>query len=466
MKIKRISFIEAKSPGAHIFSQFLIPRIGAVLLSTILKERGYEIKVFVEDISEPDWSFVENSDLVCISTITSTAPRAYKIGDGLRAKGIPIIMGGVHPSFMPEEALEHADYVVRGEGDLTLPELVDDLKKENSISSINGISYWDKNGKVVHHPSSSLIEDLDSLPEPDFSLVKGWSSSTIYPISTSRGCPFNCKFCSVIQMFGRKYRSQSVEKTLKELKYVTSVSKSSLFFVDDNFAANKKRVKEILRNMMAEGIKKKWSAQVRTDIAKDPELLCLMADSQCDTLHIGFESINPKTLEAYNKKQDIGEMVECIKSLKDHGIRIHGMFVIGADTDSLDTIKQTADFTIKNGIDTVQFMMLTPLPGTPLFSEMQKSNRLLHSDWSKFDGLHLVFRPSQMNPQTLQTETLKAMAKFYSWKYIFKHLSKLEFYYAAVGFYGKKAVKRALAEAEAYFKAIGISNLDWKLSKY
>lgn len=452
----RISFIEAKSPGANIFSKFPIPRLGAVLLSTILKERGYDVKAFIEDIAAPDWSYIENSDIVCVSTITSTSRRAYRIADRIKLKGIPVVMGGAHPSFLPEETMEHADYVVRGEGDETLPELIAYLEKGiPDIASIKGLSYRDSGGSIINNPARPLIEDLDILPPPDFKLVPQWKPSNIYPISTSRGCPFNCKFCSVIQMFGRKYRFKSVEPLLKELKHIHSFSKGNKFFVDDNFTANKERTKELLRAKIAEHITFKWSAQVRADVAKDEELLRLMADSGCDTVHIGFESVNPKTLEAYNKKQNIDEIIHCIRRVKDHGIEIHGMFVFGADTDTVDTVKKTADFAIKLRIDTIQFLMLTPLPGTPFFYEMKESDRILHTDWSKYDGHHIVFKPHLMSPQTLHIESLKAMGRFYSWKYIFKHLAHFDFFHVAIGLYGKKAVKRALDEAMDYLNSIG-----------
>ncbi|MEW6570238.1 MAG: radical SAM protein [Nitrospirota bacterium] len=451
----RISFIEARSPNSHVFSRYAIPRLGAILLSTILRDRGYEIKAFIEDIAEPDWSFVDNSDIVCISTITSTSIRAYKIAARLRRKGMPVIMGGAHPSFLPEEALEYADYVVRGEGDMTLPDLVSYIEKGiPDISSIKGLSYKDDEGNVINNPPRPLIEDLDELPSPDFGLIPHWKPSHIYPISTSRGCPFNCNFCSVIPIFGRKYRFQSVEKTLYELRKVSSSSKTSVFFVDDNFTANRERAKELLRAKISERLSLKWSAQVRTDVTKDVELVHLMADSGCDTVHIGFESINPKTLEAYNKKQSIEEIIRCIKILRDHGIEIHGMFVFGADSDDIDTIRKTGDFAINNGIDTIQFMMLTPLPGTPFFQKIMESERLLHNDWSKFDGHHVVFRSLLMSPQTLHIESLKAMGRFYSWKYILKHLASLDFFHAGVGLYGKKAVKKALRETKAYLNSI------------
>jgi len=130
------------------------------------------------------------------------------------------------------------------------------------------------------------------------------------------------------------------------------------------------------------------------------------------------------------------------------------MFVFGADSDDIETIKKTADFAINHGIDTIQFLMLTPLPGTPLFYEIKESGRLLHTDWSKYDGHHILFEPLLMSPKTLHVESLKAMGRFYSWKYIFKHLAHLDFFHVIVGLYGKKAVKRALKETAEYLNSI------------
>jgi len=461
MVIKRVSFIEAGSPGLHIFSKFPIPRLGAVLLSTILRERGYEVKAFVEDVAEPDWSFIEGSDLVCISTITSTATKAYRIAKRLKTLGIPVIMGGTHPTFLPDEALEYADFVIRGEGEDALVELLKHLEKGiPALMGIRGLSYRDKDGRVVHNPSREFNEDLDSFPEPDFSLVHNWNPSNPYPVSTSRGCPYDCTFCSVISMFGRSYRFKSVEATLKELRYVASVSKATKFIVDDNFAANKKRTKEILRGMISEGIKTRWSAQVRADVAKDPELLRLMADAGCHTLYIGFESINPKTLEEYNKKQDREDIISCIRTVREHGIHIHGMFVLGADTDDAGDIPGTADFATRLGVDTVQLMILTPLPGTLLLQDMTKAGRLLHTDWSKYDAQYVVFRPRLMSPATLQIETFRAMGRFYSWRYILGHLARLDFHYAAIGIFGKTAIHKSLKLSSAYLDDLGLNTSD------
>ena len=133
MDIRKISFIEPGAPGLHIFSKFPIPRLGAVLLSTILRERGYNVKTFIEDLASPDWSFIKSSDIVCISTVTSTAIKAYRIGKRLKVLNIPVIMGGAHPTFLPDEALEYADFVIRGEGEYSIVELLEYMEKGSAL---------------------------------------------------------------------------------------------------------------------------------------------------------------------------------------------------------------------------------------------------------------------------------------------------------------------------------------------
>jgi radical SAM superfamily enzyme YgiQ (UPF0313 family) len=175
-----------------------------------------------------------------------------------------------------------------------------------------------------------------------------------------------------------------------------------------------------------------------------------MADSGCDTLFIGLESINPRTLKEYNKKQDLQDIISCIREVKYHGIHIHGMFVLGAETDDVETIQETIDFAQRLAIDTVQIMILTPLPGTSVFTQMMESGRILHTDWSKYDVQHVVYKPRLMSPAALQIETLRAMGRFYSWKYVFRNLARLHFHYTAIGIFGKRAVDKSLKAFSAY----------------
>ncbi len=229
--MKKIIFIEPKASGFHIYSKWSLPRLGAVVLGTVLKELGHDVKVYVEEIRKIDKPDLYSADVVGISTITSTAPRAYEIADDLRERGIPVIFGGAHPTFLPDEALEHADYVVRGEGEEAIIELLDALDGNHSLASIAGLSYRE-NESVHHNPSREFCPDLDKHPSPDLSLIVGFGAGArsffgynpIIPVVTSRGCPFSCKFCSVTTMFGRKYRFRSADKVLEDLRPYTGRS--------------------------------------------------------------------------------------------------------------------------------------------------------------------------------------------------------------------------------------------------
>jgi len=452
--MKNIYFIEAKSPGSHIFSFTALPRLGSILLATILKDRGYNTKVFIEDLVAPDWTQLEDADMICISAISATATRAFQIAEKYTRLGIPVALGGVHPTFLPDESLLYADYVVRGEGEETLVELLDHLTTGKPLDSIKGLSFKNSRHEIVHNPPRELLKDLNEAPIPDFNLVYKWAEKAkVTPVATSRGCPFACKFCSVIPMFGRQYRFKSIERVIEELKAASS-HRGHVFFIDDNFTANKKRTKTLLRAIIDNKIKFEWSAQVRTDIAKDTELLDLMKKAGCYAVYIGFESINPATLSLYNKGQGIEDIENSIRAVKSHAIRIHGMFVLGSDTDDIPTIRNTATFAKKLDIDSIQFMMLTPLPGTPVFDELKNSGRLIHTDWSKYDAHHAVFEPKLMTAFELHVETLKAMGRFYSWPAIFRNLSQFDFFYAVVGLYGKRSIRKALAETKSYMEQL------------
>jgi len=375
-KVKKIIFVEPKAPGFHIYSKWSLPRLGAVYLGTILKELGHDVKVYVEEIHRLDKADLYSADLVGISTITSTAPRAYSMADDLRERGVPVVMGGAHPMFLPDEALEHADYVIRGEGEDAIVELLDAIDGKRPFGSVDGLSYC-ADGRVFHNPSRALCPDLDKHPSPDLSLIVGFGSGTrsffkynpIIPIVTSRGCPFSCKFCSVTTMFGRKYRFRSAEKVLEDLRPYTD---RTIFFYDDNFAANKERTKQLLRRMIEEGITPEWTAQVRVDVTRDEELMELMERSNCCGIYVGFESINPKTLELYSKGQTLEDIKTSIKKFHEHDISIHGMFVLGSDEDDVRIIRETAKFAKRVKIDTVQFMILTPIPGSEIFDEFDE----------------------------------------------------------------------------------------------
>jgi radical SAM superfamily enzyme YgiQ (UPF0313 family) len=443
-QIKKIVFIEPKSPGFHVYSRWGLPRLGTLVLGSILKQKGYEVKVFVEDIRGINFEDVFEADAVGISTITSTAPRAYEIARQVRKEGIPVFMGGAHVTFMDDEALEYCDYVLRGEAEETIVQFIQALEQGTGVEGIPGITYRKEDGTVARTPDVEKCLDLDKYPYPDFSLIegntKGISDKDVTPIMTSRGCPFGCTFCTVTRMFGRRYRFRSVGSVIGELK---ELKPKWTFFYDDNFAANRAHTKELLREMIAQGIKTKWMAQVRIDVVKDKELLDLMQKSGCCYVFIGFESINPATLKAMNKSQTVEEIEDAIRALHSYGVRIHGMFIFGADQDDIATIRRTVKFAKKLKLESVQFMVLTPLPGTPVFKNMEEEGRLLFRDWGYYDAHHVVFRPKGMDYWQLQKETLKAMTKFYSWGQILGRLLKFDLWTMMLRAYGRRLVRKA-----------------------
>ena len=445
--LKKLVFIEPKSTHLHIYSRVCIPRLGSVLLGTLMRNQGFDVRVYIEDIEAPDMNEVLSADLVGISAITSTAPQSYRLADKVRAAGGLVVLGGTHTSFLPEEGLEHADFVIRGEGEFAFQELVDAIQRGEGFDKIQNLSYR-QDGRVVSNPERPKIPNLDVNPIPDYTLISGWKPGGVISVATSRGCPFSCTFCSVPGMYGHAFRTHSIDRVLQEL----TLHKGNLytFFADDIFTANKKRVKELLRGMIDRDLTPEWGAQVRTETVDDPELLQMMRDSNCFNVYVGFESINPRTLKLFQKKQDLAKIERAIERFHAHKIRIHGMFVVGSDEDDVETIDATANFALKHDIDSIQFMILTPIPGSPDWDHLYNRGEkyVISRNWSFYDGHHAVHQPRRMSPYELQMAAIGAMAKFYSWRGIARKLAKRDIYYATIRYWGKKMIRQWWKDTE------------------
>lgn len=452
--MKKIVFIEARPPDLHVFARSPIPRLGTAIMGTILKKHGYDVKSYVEVVSEIDVEDILSADCVGLSTITSTAPRSYEIATLLKKAGIPVFIGGPHVTYLAEEALQYCDYVIRGEADESVVDFIKALERGEGFENVPGLSYK-KDGRTVHNRDLYYCKDLNVLPTPDFSIIKGLETDpykhlAITPIMTSRGCPYDCNFCSVTQMFGHQYRFRSTEKVIEEVEMAVGGGAEWIFFYDDNFTANKERTKELLKTMIEKKLVPNWTAQVRVDVAKDAELMDLMKRSGCHTVYIGFESINPATLKIYNKKQTVEDIEKCIRLLHKNGIRIHGMFVFGSDEDTTDTIHETVRFAKKNDLESVQFLILTPLPGTKLYNEFVKEGRIVSRDWSLYDAHHVVSEPKKMSYYELQSETMRASKEFYSVWQITKRALRRDWFNVMLKAYGRSLTKKWL-EKNGYF---------------
>jgi radical SAM superfamily enzyme YgiQ (UPF0313 family) len=459
MKYQRIVFVEPRADHLNIFSRYNLPRLGCTLLATILKEKGYDASVLFVHEKEV-YKMNPACDLAAISTITPTAPQAYRLADWFRSRGVPTVMGGPHVSFLPEEALTHADYCVLGEGEESMPMLLEALNGERTLASVPNLAYRE-NGAVVRTGRKPFTAPLDSLPFPDFSLVDYGANArlkraflkTIVPIQTSRGCPYDCTFCSVTGMFGKRYRFRSTESVLAELgRY--NPKKHKIFFYDDNFAANRRRTKELLQAMIDRGLQFTWSTQVRAEIAKDPELLDLLHRAGCTTVYIGFESVDPAALELMKKSQTIEEIRAAIKAFHAHRIFIHGMFVFGFDTDTKASIRSTIRFAIKENIDSAQFMILTPLPGSDFYVEARDGNRIFTYDWNKYDAHHVTFTPRHLSLLRLQFLQIEAHTRFYSPLQVVKKLFRNNVAAFIIGMYAHNLNQKWLRLERKYLASL------------
>lgn len=402
MNNPRVLFIEPHGAPSNVFAKFMtIPLLGPLYLGTIAKQAGFDVEILNENILRRDVSDaeLEQADILCLSCITATVNHGKKIAQRYRniraAKKQPskTIIGGIHASMIPQDVSSDFDHVVVGEAEHIITDILSGTIKEPIIYG-------------------EPVKDLDSLPIPDFTLLKNSSTMGIRPVMTSRGCPYDCNFCSVTEMFGRGYRSQTPERIFREIKDIRT---HWVFFTDDHFAANTRRTDALLDIMIKNNFPRPWNAQVRTEITRKPEFVAKMRKAGCRNVYVGFESINPESLENMNKRQSVEDISRSISVFKKNSINVHGMFMLGNDPDTKETFKVTADFCKKSGIDYVQYTILTPLPGTRLYKQLEQEGRLLHKDWTYYDALHVVFKPKHMSPRELQKGMIDTFRDFYSY---------------------------------------------------
>ena len=377
----------------------LLPPLG---LATVAALTPPDVTVSLTDENVRDIDFEEQADLVGITALTVTSKRAYEIADTFRARGAKVVLGGIHPTVLPEEASQHADAVVVGEAEGVWPGLIEDFKA-NRLQKLY---------KASERP------DLSALPIPRRDLFTPGAYRVKNTISTTRGCPYSCAFCTVTSFFGRTYRCRPVPEVLKEIE--TFRGAKFIAFLDDNIVGNPKHAKELFRGLIP--YKLKWVAQCSITIAKDEELLRLAAQSGCISLFIGFESVLPQSLAAVGKKINVVDEYEgVIKKIHSFGIGIHGFFIFGFDQDDKEVFSHTVEFARKNRIETAQFDFLTPYPGTAFGKAMDEAGRIDTKDWSRY-GHGLVFQTGSMPRETLEEGHDWAWREFYSLRSIWRRL--------------------------------------------
>jgi radical SAM superfamily enzyme YgiQ (UPF0313 family) len=432
MTKKRITLLKVEPKRTNVYSAFAYPGLALPVLGTVLKNKGYDVKIYVEAVRTWDWDRILQSDLVALTVNSAEVKECYELSDQIRAKTrVPIVMGGYHVTYMIDEALDHCDYVVRGEGEATLAELTDELLcGDCNLGKILGISYR-RNGEVIHNSERPLLDDIDLIP--DQGLIEGYAAyhrhlfQRFFPtgvlVASSRGCPYNCTFCSIIEIYRRTTRFRNPDAVIEDIRQQTRMTdRNYIFFADDNFTAHTRKCKAFLRCLIDARLNIRFSAQARLEFSQDDEFIELMKDAGCYMVFIGFESINPQTLLDFQKKQTVEEIVYCIERLRRAKMHVHGMFVLGGETDDADTVAATANFAVEKGLDTAQFLPAYPLPGTQLIDQLKREGRLFltcNPNTGKYEldygvGNFVLMQTKGINPVTLQLELLHAYERFYS----------------------------------------------------
>ena len=360
-----------------------------------------EWEVVLADELHDQVPFDGDFDAIGITVMTHQATRAYQIADRFRKKGVPVILGGIHPTVLPEEGLEHADAVVIGEAEPVWAHVLNDLRK----------------GQLAPLYQAPIpADDLLTVPWSRRDILAGRPYLTTQTVQASRGCPYDCPFCTVTPYFGRSFRYRDPGDVLAELR---TFDRKLTVFLDDNILGDPARAKPILEGMAGLGLR--WGGQANLRFAEDPELVRLVARSGCIGIFVGIESVTGS--HANHPKTGSGSSpVDLVKRVRDAGIVLEASLIFGFDDHDESIFETTGRFLEECAPSLPTFHILTPYPGTALFRQFQQEGRLLHTDWSRYDHAQVVFRPKQMTPERLYRGWVEARKEAYRWPAILRRV--------------------------------------------
>ena len=378
-------------------SDAMEPLCFAILKS--LTPESHEV-CFYDERLEPI-PYDEPTDLVALTVETYTARRAYQIADRYRQQGTTVVMGGYHPTFLPGEALLHADAIVKGDAEGAWEQLLRDAE-DNALQTVyENAEFPDLAGHM-----------------PDRSIFDGKKYAPMGLVQYSRGCRFNCSFCSIRAFYGNSLRQRPVAEVVEDIR---RSGRRHIFIVDDNLFVDAAKARELFEALIP--LRITWSCQVSIDITRDVELVELMARSGCISALIGFESLDLASLREIKKGWNVKwqSYDEAIDVFRRAGIMLYGTFVFGCDNDTVESFDRVVDFAIRNRFMLANFNPLTPTPGAPLFDRMKREGRLLHDRWwldDDFSYGDATLLPSKMTPRQLTEGCFAARRQFNSAKSI------------------------------------------------
>jgi len=367
-----------------------IPEIALQVLAALTPE-GHDVRIVLEEFEDLDFSL--EPDLVGLSLMTANAHRGYTIADHFRKKGAKVVIGGMHASVLPEEAQQHAHAVVVGEGEPVWPDVVADAEA----------------GRLKPLYKSDGPADLTRVPHPRRDLVKGKRFMDLNPVMTTRGCPYNCEFCSVSNIYGRKIRSFPLDWVVDDIKL--SGRKYHLI-LDDNVVGRPDYALDLFEALKP--LKILWVGQSSMSFANREDLMRAAYDSGCRGLFFGMETVSEESMRRMKKSfRDLKDVADAIQRIQAAGVRFHASLVFGFDTDGPAIFDDTLDFLMKCRVHSATFNILTPYPGTAVYENLKREGRLLTEEWQHYDHSTVVFQPVRMTPRELAEGQHRVRRAFY-----------------------------------------------------
>ena len=371
---------------------------------------------------------LEDADLVGITAVTASAPRAYEIAAQARALGKTVVLGGPHVTLMPDEAEQHADAIVTGFAEKSWPRLLDDFTQSRL--------------KQRYAQADEAI-DLSDLPLPRRDLLHLDRYLSAPVVLASRGCPNACSFCAIPLLWGRSFHHRPVPSVIAEIR---ALHTKTVLFIDPSLAEDTAYARELMEAIVP--LKIRWAGLTTIKLALDDSLLDLAQRSGCLGLLIGFETLSETSLKSINKRASSAKRyLQAIHAMHDRNIRVLGTFVFGLDDDDDEVFRRTVDFVDEARMDLVRYSVFTPFPGTPIFKALEQEERILTRDWSRYNTENVVFHPKRMSPEQLTEGLKQAWAQTYSLSSIVKRagLSRPDRLFALAAnfgfrFYGQRVV--------------------------